>query len=90
MTACWAACCIVDRFGNVITYVRGADVPNGDVVIELGGRTVRGLVGTYAGAIGLAAIVGSGGYIEIGLPGASAAAELSVALGDQVVLRPGG
>jgi S-adenosylmethionine hydrolase len=80
----------VDRFGNVITDVHSADVPKGDVVIEIGGRAVNGLVRTYIDATGLAAIVGSSGYIEIALAGASAAAELAVALGDQVVLRPGG
>jgi S-adenosylmethionine hydrolase len=47
-------------------------------------------VRTYVDATGLAAIVASSGYIEIALPGASAAAELGIALGDQVVLRPGG
>ena len=78
----------IDRFGNVVTDVRADDLPQGAFTVELAGQQVPGPVRTYAEATGLAAIVGSSGYLEIALPNGSAAATLRVDTGDAVVVRP--
>lgn len=77
----------IDRFGNVITDVRADDLPDGAFTVELAGRLVPGPVRTYADASGLAALVGSSGYLEIALPNGSAADALHVDIGDAAVLR---
>ena len=79
----------IDRFGNVVTDVRAGDLRQGAFTVELAGQQVPGPVRTYAEATGLAAIVGSAGYLEIALPNGSAADALRVDIGDEVVLRPG-
>lgn len=80
----------IDRFGNVITDARAEDLPGGPFVVEIAGERVIGPVRTYAEAGGLAAIVGSSGFLEIALPGASAAAGLGIDIGDAVLVRPEG
>lgn len=77
----------IDRFGNVITDIRATDLPAGAFAVEIAGHVVPGPVRTYAVATGLAAIVGSGGYLEIALPNGNAAAELGVEIGAAAVLR---
>jgi len=46
-----------------------------------------GLVQTYAQAQGLAALLGSAGYMEIALAGGSAAQELRADVGASLVVR---
>jgi S-adenosylmethionine hydrolase len=69
----------VDRYGNLITDIRGDDVPAG-AGFEVAGRRLS-LVRTYGDSSGLCAIVGSGGFVEVALPGGSAAAVLGVGKG---------
>ena len=76
----------VDRFGNLVTDVREADLASADVHVEIGGRVLRGLRRTYAGGEGLTALIGSSGHLEIALPDGSAAASLGAQLGDPVVV----
>ncbi len=76
----------IDRFGNLVTDVCGEDLPTGDVQVEIGGRVLRGLRHTYAGAEGLTALIGSSGHLEIALPNGSAAASLGAHVGDPVVV----
>jgi S-adenosylmethionine hydrolase len=79
----------IDRFGNLITTIRNVQLPDeGHSQVDVGGVTIHGLSGTYAEGEGLMAYVGSSGYLEIGLPGTSAAAELGARCGDEVILRP--
>ena len=61
----------VDRYGNLITDIRGDDVPAG-AGFEVAGRRLA-LVRTYGDSSELCAIVGSGGFVEVALPGGSAA-----------------
>ena len=79
----------IDRFGNVVTDARADDLPEGAFTVELAGQRVPGPVRTYAKATGLAAVVGSSGYLEVALPKSSAAAALGVDIGDAVLVRPG-
>jgi S-adenosylmethionine hydrolase len=78
----------IDRFGNLITDIRHGDLPSTDFAVEIGATAVPGPARTYGEALGLAAIVGSSGYLEVALPGGNAAAALDVAVGAPVRLRP--
>ncbi len=78
----------VDRFGNVVTTLLEAALAGWEsLVLEVGGTTVRGLVHTYAEADGLAALIGSHGYLEIAMSNGSAAQVLGVKVGDEVRVR---
>ncbi len=81
----------VDRFGNLITNLLRADLPAAPerVCIELAGRTIEGLVPSYAfGAAGEpVALIGSGGTLEIAVNRGSAAESLGVVRGATVIVR---
>ena len=79
----------IDRFGNVVTSVP-AEALSGSregVEVEAGGTKVRGLASSYATAEGLAALIGSHGYLEIALTNGSAAQMLGVKVRDEVRVR---
>jgi S-adenosylmethionine hydrolase len=78
----------IDAFGNLITDVRVEDLPSRSANIEVSGRTLTGVSATYEPGANLRAITGSSGYLEIAVPGGSAAALLNAALGETVVVRP--
>ncbi len=80
----------IDRFGNVITSVRAADMPVGAFVVHVAEHSVPGPVQTYAEARKLAALVGSSGYLEVALPNGSAADLLGIDIGDAVLVRQRG
>jgi S-adenosylmethionine hydrolase len=71
-----------DRFGNLITDIRGDDVPAG-ATFEAAGRKLA-LVRTYGESSELCAVVGSMGYVEVALPSGSAAEALGVGKGATV------
>ena len=77
----------IDRFGNVITDCRAADLPAGPVIVTCRGHAVPGPVRTYAEAVGPVALVGSAGYLEIAVPNGSAAALFGTAIGDEVEVK---
>jgi hypothetical protein len=72
-----------------VTDARADDLPEGALAVEIGGEILRGPVRTYADAEGLVALVGSSGYLEVALPGGSAAGALGSAIGEPVLVRPG-
>lgn len=80
----------VDRFGNLVTNIDrrllGAFTVPGDVRIEVAGRTLAGLVMTYAEAPegALCALIGSTGDLEIACAGGSAAQVLGAGRGAAV------
>ncbi len=78
----------VDRFGNLITSVRGEDLPRGTVVVEVGIHAIQGLSRTYAEGRGLTALLGSAGYLEIALPGGSARDATGLGVGAVVRVVP--
>lgn len=78
----------IDRFGNVITTVRAEQLPAGAVRLEMGTRVIDRLVRTYAECVGLSALVGSSGFVEIALDRGSAAEALAAQLNDAVTVRP--
>lgn len=79
----------IDSFGNLVTDVRGADLPQSEQTntIEVGGKLIRGLSHTYATGSGLLALIGSSGYLEIALNGGNAAAYLDAEVGNEVRIR---
>lgn len=80
----------IDRFGNVITDCRAADLPAGRFVVRHRTSRIAGPVRTYAEADGPAALVGSAGFLELAVPGGSAAALLRAEIGDEVTVEPAG
>lgn len=78
----------VDRFGNLITDVRAQDVPSGEPVVKIAGRTIHGLSPTFAAAEGLLAFVGSYGYLAIAVRDGNAARELGAGVGTELTVSP--
>jgi S-adenosylmethionine hydrolase len=72
----------VDSHGNLISDIRAVDLPP-EPSIHTAGAALP-LVGTYAEAVGLAALVGSAGLVEISLPEGSAALRLGIRAGARV------
>lgn len=78
----------VDHFGNLISDIKGTDLPHKDVVIEMGGEHIHGISRYYAQEEGLMAILGSSGYLEISLKNGSASNFLGMDVGDEITLIP--
>jgi S-adenosylmethionine hydrolase len=74
----------IDRFGNLITNIRSADIPGKDVMIEADGYCIQGISSYYAQNKGVLAIVGSTGYLEISLGNGSACDFLGMVVGDEI------
>lgn len=71
----------VDTFGNLLTNVPAEAVAGRTVEVTVAGRTIRGVGRTYAEQDGLAAVVGSNGFLEIAVAMGSAARELEAGPG---------
>ena len=78
----------VDRFGNLITNLPAALLGSRNWDVEIAGQRVDGLSPSYAAMPPLGAILGSAGYLEIAVPGGSAAEQLGVGVGAPVAIRP--
>jgi len=79
----------IDSFGNLITSIKGDDLPetrNG-ISIEVRKRVINGLSRTYGEAEALLALIGSSGHLEVSLKGGSAAGFLGAEVGDEVRIR---
>jgi S-adenosylmethionine hydrolase len=77
----------VDHFGNLISNITYKDLKSNKVRITIGNETITGLSQFYAECQGLAAIIGSSGYLEVSLEDGSAASYLGVIKGDKVVVE---
>ncbi len=75
----------IDGFGNLMTNIRPVD-PRSVREVVIGGRTIRGLSGSYGeGREGqVIALVGSTDFLEIAVNLRSAAGELGASVGDEV------
>jgi S-adenosyl-L-methionine hydrolase (adenosine-forming) len=77
----------VDRFGNLITNVERVELaPN--AVVEIAGRTIRGISPHFQQEAELIALVGSSGLLEIAAPNGSAARVLGAGVGAHVRVLP--
>ena len=79
----------IDNFGNLITNIRSDDLPGEKVTIAIGNRHIDGISQFYTEKEGLAAIIGSSGYLEISLKNGNAAAFLGMKVGDEIKLEGG-
>ncbi|MCI0889133.1 MAG: SAM-dependent chlorinase/fluorinase [Chloroflexi bacterium] len=79
----------VDRYGNLVTNIPEAllSAAGGGLTVDIGGREIAGLSGSFQGEAALVAVIGSGGWLEIAVPNGSAARELGAGIGDEVVVR---
>ena len=82
---------LVDRFGNLLTNLRGQELP-GPVergVLRIGGAVIRGLAGTYAERPrrALGAVVDSSGQVEVFVREGSARRRLGIGPGAPVSWR---
>ncbi|UCH51259.1 MAG: SAM-dependent chlorinase/fluorinase [Chloroflexota bacterium] len=74
----------IDNFGNLVTNVRSGDLPTGRIEITTGKQQIHGISQFYAETKGLAAIMGSSGYLEISLKNGNAAEFLGAKVGDEI------
>jgi S-adenosylmethionine hydrolase len=76
----------IDNFGNLITSIRGSDLPQKAeaIKVEVGNQTISGLSQTYGTGEGLLALIGSSGYLEISLKEGNAGTFLKADVGDEV------
>ena len=79
----------VDRFGNLVTDVRGEDLSTSRVAVSIGGQRIEGLAHSYEEGPELKALVGSAGYLEVACRGGSAAHQLGVDVGAGVLVTEG-
>jgi S-adenosylmethionine hydrolase len=74
----------IDRFGNLVTDIRGSSLPPGPVEVFVGNVRIDGISHFYEESESLGALIGSSGYLEISLKEGSAARHLEVFSGDEV------
>jgi S-adenosylmethionine hydrolase len=74
----------VDNFGNLVTNVRSSDLPAGKITMAIGKHRINSISRFYAESKGLAAIIGSSGYLEISLKDGNAAEFLGAKVGHEV------
>ncbi len=85
----------IDRFGNLITNIDGASlgrwlsgVPEGRISVQLGSRDIEGISRAYGDVLRehTAALVGSSGFLEIGINQGNAADYLGIGRGFPVMV----
>jgi S-adenosylmethionine hydrolase len=77
----------IDSFGNLISDIHSADLPTGDIRVEVCGLQIDGLVQYYAQKDELVALIGSNDRLEIALHNGSAAAFTGANLGDEITVK---
>ncbi|OGO24441.1 MAG: hypothetical protein A2144_01555 [Chloroflexi bacterium RBG_16_50_9] len=79
----------IDHFGNLITSIRGRDLPQkaSEITVKVGDRIISGLSQTYGTGEGLLALIGSSGYLEISLKEGDASVALKARIGDEVRVK---
>jgi len=77
----------IDNFGNLITNIRGGDLPGERITVTIGKQQIHGISQFYAEKERLAAIIGSSGYLEISLKNGNAAAFLNARVGYKIKLK---
>ena len=79
----------IDRFGNLITNVRGSDLIGGDLRINVKNRSIEGISSSYFEGDELLAIIGSDGHLEIAFRNGNASVLLGIECGEIVKIIPG-
>lgn len=78
----------IDNFGNLITNIRGTDLPSSEVWVAIGGQRFEGLQQTFQEGPDFVVYIGSSGYLEVAQRNGDAAAALSVGLGQRLTVWP--
>lgn len=73
-----------DRFGNLVTNLRAADIDAEGILVEIMGSKIDGLSRAYEGSQGLLAVIGSQGYLEVSVDRGNAARLLGATVGTEV------
>lgn len=74
----------IDRFGNLITDIKRADLPRGRLFVEACGHIIDDLSSSYEEGEELLAIIGSSERLEVSVQNGSAARFLRAKVGDEV------
>jgi len=77
----------IDNFGNLITNIKGEDIPGKSFTIEVSDNFISGLSRTYEEGEGLIALIGSSGYLEIAMKKGSASSFLGAGIGQEVKIK---
>lgn len=77
----------IDRFGNAVTTIHGSQLRPTPLTVRLGVNQIDTFVRTYGEAVGLVALVGSSGYLEVAEVNGDAAARLGVQIGQDVFVE---
>jgi S-adenosyl-L-methionine hydrolase (adenosine-forming) len=83
----------IDSFGNLITNINRDDVQTlgnpASLVVDCGGRQIRGIVPTYGAALNgeFVALFDSQGRLEVAKVGGNAAQDLQIHVGDTVSVK---
>jgi S-adenosylmethionine hydrolase len=77
----------IDHFGNAISNIKVNDLKHEKVRITAGETVINGLSRFYAECEGLAAIIGSSGYLELSLKDGSASSYLGIQEGDTIIVE---
>jgi S-adenosylmethionine hydrolase len=74
----------IDRFGNLITDIKRADLPRGRLFVEACGHIIDDLSSSYEEGEELLAIIGSSERLEVSVQNGNAARFLRAKVGDEV------
>jgi S-adenosylmethionine hydrolase len=82
----------IDNFGNLITSIRGSDLPQNaqKITVQVSNQIIPGLSRTYGAGEGLLALIGSSGYLEISLKEGDAGSFIKAKVGDEVKIKGSG
>ena len=74
----------IDKFGNIVSNIKGTDLHGDTIRVEINGSSINGLATSYSKSRGLIALVGSHGYLEIARHNGNAAQTLGTTVGDEI------
>jgi S-adenosylmethionine hydrolase len=79
----------IDNFGNLITSIKGSDLPQKaqTITVEVSNQIISGLSRTYGTGERLLALIGSNGYLEISLKEGNASSFLKAKVDDEVKIK---
>lgn len=80
----------VDHFGNLLTNIREADLPPAPLTIAIEDHEIDGISPHYQAGVGLIAVIGSSGTLEIAVANGNAARFIGAAIGADVHVTGGG
>lgn len=77
-----------NHFGNIVSDIRGTDLPTRQIEASIAGRRFEGLQRSFQDGPEFVVYLGSNGFVEVARRNANAAAVLEVKAGDRISVRP--